>query len=241
MPTDDEPFYIGYLPKAPAATRAFMRRVVAIVASVTLAVAAALAITLRYAGTGRFEFGSPREVLGIVRCEPEPRIESTDTDYLLVGYGKNRVAPEICGAAGQEVVVRGTLIQREGKQLLEVTSPARRLGPAADESAAMPLGRFTLRGEIVDSKCYFGVMNPGEGRAHRACAELCLRGGVPAIFVTRDKSGATTHLIMSAPDGMQTSETLLPWVGEPVEITGDVVRRGKWLVLRFDLQSLRRV
>jgi hypothetical protein len=29
---------------------------------------------------------------------------------------------------------------------------------------------MTLTGEIVDSKCYLGVMNPGQGKVHRDCA-----------------------------------------------------------------------
>lgn len=241
MPDDDDAFYIGYQPRASAAIRSFVRKVVAALGSVALVAAGAFAITLRYAGTGRFEFGHPREVRGIVRCDPAPRLESANTDYLLVGYGKNRVAPEMCGAAGEEIVVQGTLIAREGRHLLEITSPPKPMGPGPAASAGVPLGRFTLRGEIVDSKCYFGVMNPGEGRGHRACAELCLRGGVPAVVVARDKSGATAHLIISGPEGVQINEALLPWIGEPIELTGDVVRHGNWLVMHLDPGSLRRV
>src|SRR4051812_47016905 len=117
-------FYIGYLPKAPPQTGRFTRKVVMVLGVVALGTAAILAVTLPYFGTGEFAFGQPHEYTGTVRCESGPRLASPDgTDYLLVGYGKNRVAPEICGASGSEVVLRGTLIQREGKQLLEVTTP----------------------------------------------------------------------------------------------------------------------
>jgi hypothetical protein len=173
MPDPDEPFYIGYLPAAPPVTAAFIRKVVAAAGVAALTLAGGLAIGLRYAGTGEFEFGRSREMRGVVRCDFAPRLRSRDTDYLLVGLGKHRVAPEICGATGNEVVVQGTLIQREGKKLLEVSAPPSAGPPATAEAPAVPLGRFTLRGEIVDAKCYFGVMNPAEGRAHRACAGLC--------------------------------------------------------------------
>jgi hypothetical protein len=95
-----------------------------------------------------------------------------------------------------------------------------------------------LRGEIVDSKCYFGVMNPAEGRAHRACAELCLRGGVPAVFVVRDRSGATAHLIIAGVEGAPITDALLRWVGESVEGSGEVFRQGNWLVWRLDPMTL---
>ena len=44
------------------------------------------------------------------------------------------------------------------------------------------LDTFTLIGEIVDSKRYLGVMNPGNGKVHRDCAVRCLSGGIPPIF-----------------------------------------------------------
>jgi len=40
------------------------------------------------------------------------------------------------------------------------------------------LGTQTLVGEIVDSKCFLGVMNPGQLTTHRACAIRCISGGV---------------------------------------------------------------
>jgi len=242
MPPQEEPFYIGYLPKAPAETATFVRKVVACVVIAALVVAGGAAVVLPYFGDGEFQFGRPDEYRGVVRCETAPRLHSEGEDYLLVGYGKNRVAPEICGAAGTEVVLRGTLIRREGRQLLEVSSaPIGERVAVGNEAAPVLLGRFTLRGEIVDSKCYFGVMNPAEGRAHRACAELCLRGGVPAVFVARDRAGATAHLLIAGPAGEPINEKLLRLVAEPVEAEGEVWRQGRWLVWRIDPAGVRRV
>jgi len=237
---DDEPFYIGYLPKAPPTLTRFTQKTVAGFAAGALLVGAAFAFALPYFGQGSFDFGQHRDFKGRLRCDAAPRLAGAEADYLLVGYGKNRVAPEICGAAdGSDVVLRGTLIERDGRRLIEVNSLAQTQGAIAPAPAPIPLGRFTLTGEIVDSKCYFGVMNPAEGRAHRACAVLCLRGGVPAVFVARDRSGATLQLIVTGPEGTAINESLLRWVAEPVEATGEVVRQGKWLVFRIDPASLR--
>ncbi len=232
-------FYIGYLPKAPPNTGRFVRKGVISLGLVALGAGIVLAVTLPYFGVGEFAFGQAREYSGTVRCEMAPRLSANGIDYLLVGYGKNRVAPEICGADGREVALRGTLIQREGRRLLEVTTPLQVRGTGSSSEEKKSLGHFTLSGEIVDSKCYFGVMNPAEGRMHRACAVLCLRGGVPAVFVARDKSGATSHLLITGPDGQPMNEALLRWVGEGVEATGEVVRQGKWLVWRLDPTSLK--
>ena len=193
---------------------------------------------LSYFGAGIFEFGQPREFTGTIRCDAAPLLAGKEKEYLLVGYGKNGVPAEICGATSGEVVVNGTLIEREGRDLIEVVSSTPGTAPAATSAPSIPLGRYTLTGEVVDSKCYFGVMNPAEGRAHRACASLCLRGGVPAVFVARDRTGATSHLLIAGLDGKPINPSLLRWVGEAVEATGDVARQGKWLVWRIDPTSL---
>lgn len=240
-PQQEEPFYVGYLPRAPVETARFVRKVVMGVALLALLAAGGAAVALPYFGNGEFRFGHPQEFRGVLRCETASRLQSGGEEYLLVGYGKNRVAPEICGAAGNEVVLRGTLIRRDGRQLLEVaSSPTGGRRAAGDEAPPVRLGQYTLRGEIVDSKCYFGVMNPAEGRAHRACAELCLRGGVPAVFVARDRTGAAIHLLIAGENGEPINDALLRWVAEPVEATGEVWRQGRWLVWRLNAASLKR-
>ncbi len=238
---DTDEFYIGYLPNAPPQLGRFSRRAVVATAGVALAGGFALALTLPYFGAGEFEFGTMREFKGTLRCAAAPMLVTPEADYVLVGEGKRGVPLELCGASGNEVALRGTLIRREGKQLIEVAGPAETLPVAADAPEDVAVGRFTLTGEIVDSKCYFGVMNPAEGRAHRACAVQCLRGGVPAVFVARDRTGATSHLLVTGPNGDAVNAALLGWTGEPVSATGDVVRRGKWLVWKIDLASLKRI
>jgi hypothetical protein len=240
MSPPDE-FYIGYLPNAPKGLARFTRRTVSVVAGAALAGGVALAVALPYFGAGEFEFGMTREFKGTLRCAAAPVLATPEADYLLVGGGKRGVAPEICGASGNDVTLRGTLIRRDGRQLLEVAEPPQKGSPAAVQTADVALGRFTLTGEIVDSKCYFGVMNPAEGRAHRACAVQCLRGGVPAVFIARDRAGATTHLLVTGPKGEAINAALLQWTGEAIEASGEVVRQGTWLVWQIDPASLKLV
>lgn len=237
---DEEVFYIGYLPRAPRASARFTRNVVAALAGLAAGGAALMALTLPYFGAGVFNFGHPEEVDGVWRCGIAPRLLADDAEYLLVGYGKNGVAPELCGATdGQAVQVRGTRITRDGTRLLEVTSHPNVQDPLPSASGpATSLGFVSLTGEIVDPKCYFGVMNPGEGRTHRACAVLCLRGGIPAVFVARDQTGARVPLLIADRDGRSLTDTLLSWVGEPVRANGELFRQGEWLVWRIDPATL---
>ena len=248
-PMNDE-FYIGYLPKASVATARFVRRRVAALASGVLATSVLVALILPHLGEGVFEFGQVRDFNGVVRCDAAsgPRLTDAEVDYLLVGPGKNG-ALEMCGANGQTVTLQGTLITRDGRRLIETAGPARELANGLVRAAvagevkdsgelSVSLGTLTLTGEIVDPKCYFGVMNPGEGRAHRACAILCLRGGITPVFVARDQAGATAHLLITGPHGEPITEKLLRWVGEGVEGKGEVVRTGRWLTWRLDPATL---
>lgn len=236
----NDDFYIGYLPKAPPGLARFVRSRVALALAGALVLSGALAATLAYAGNGRFEFGNHRRVTGSLGCAAAPTLSAANAEYLLVGYGKRRAPLELCTASGQVVELNGTLIEREGRSLLEVAAFRNTEAPASTPPPApRSLGRFTLIGEIVDSKCYFGVMNPAEGRVHRACAELCLRGGVPAVFVVRDRSGAVAHLLLAGPNGEPINDQLLSWVAAPVQITSEVFRQGRWLVLRLDPNTIQ--
>lgn len=234
--SESDPFYVGYLPAAPAVTARFVRRVVISVGVIVLGAGVWFAIALPYFGAGEFEFGRVRTFEGTLQCDSTPRLGVGRTDYLLVGAGKHGVPPELCGEGDARATIAGTLIRRDGRELIEVETV--KLGERVTPPPRIELGRFTLSGEIVDSKCYFGVMNPAEGRVHRACAELCLRGGIPAVLVARDRSGAIIHVVLSG-EGSSNNEKLLPWVGEPVEVSGEVTRVGRWLTMKPEFGSLR--
>ena len=103
------------------------------------------------------------------------------------------------------------------------------------------LGRQTLKGEIVDSKCYLGVMNPGQLLPHRACAIRCISGGIPPVLLVRQTNGAATYLLLVSAAGRPVNQQVLDLVAEPVQITGEVERQGRLLILRADPSTYRRV
>jgi hypothetical protein len=103
------------------------------------------------------------------------------------------------------------------------------------------LGQHTLAGEIVDSKCYLGVMNPGHTKPHRECASLCIRGGIPPLFIVRDAAGRKLALWLLSERGQPVNEQVLDFVAEPVEIAGQVSRNGDQLYLRADPATYRRL
>jgi hypothetical protein len=247
-PTRTEPlerapeFYVGYLARGPRATMRRVRWLALGFGCAALCAAVVLARALEHPGDGHFAWGETHRVQGTLCCADPARACVAEGELLLVGSGKHSVPDELAEQLGQSLELRGARIERDGVRVLELADrrPSE-LGAASPgvPHAARALGRMQLTGEIVDSKCYFGVMNPGEGRAHRACAILCLRGGIPAVFVARDRGGARAHLLLLDERGARDNLPLLPWVGEPVQLEGEVWRRGAWLELWLAPGSIR--
>jgi hypothetical protein len=158
--------------------------------------------------------------------------------WLLAAPGKH--GAKVTGPEGGRVRVRGTLIHRGNSAMLEIAG----LDTLADSGPAAPpphedLGVFTLTGEIVDSKCWLGVMNPGEGKTHLACAVRCVSGGLPPMLVIRDAPGRERHLLLTDPHGGPMDARILPVVGRPVTATGQVTREGELLFLRAEAGAYR--
>ncbi|MGI9422759.1 MAG: hypothetical protein ACR2PA_06170, partial [Hyphomicrobiaceae bacterium] len=101
------------------------------------------------------------------------------------------------------------------------------------------LGRWRLKGEICDGKCLAGAMRPGRGLAHRACANLCLIGGVPPIFVASEPVAGSQFFLLADQDGNALPDAYLNHVAVYISLDGTIERRGKILLFKVDLASLK--
>ena len=99
----------------------------------------------------------------------------------------------------------------------------------------------TLTGEIVDSKCFLGVMNPGQLTPHRACAIRCISGGCPPVLLVRQKDRPPLYFLLVSADGKPVNKPVLEMVALPVEISSEVARQGNLLILRADPATYRRL
>jgi hypothetical protein len=242
---NQDEFYIGYLPRAPQGMAKLLRRVVAAVLGSAMLVVLMLVFGQQRLPLSVFEFQQYREYQGLIRATPYPALlvqtEHSLTAYLLVAPGKHRA--EVAAFDGQAVKLRGALIQRDGTQMLELVPDSLKVISAAaiPLPAKADLGIFTLVGEIVDSKCYLGVMNPGHTKPHRECAVRCISGGIPPMFVARDAQGNELKLLLTDPLGASVNQAILDKVAEPLEITGRVVREGTQYFLQADPVTYRRM
>jgi hypothetical protein len=224
--SDDE-FYIGYEGAMPPCMARRVRRGIAALGCAAAAVVATVVLASATLPASRFEFGRVTSLSGVLRRSPYPVLETGGHHIWLVGPGKSGADRVLATVPDGPVTLRGSRIQRGGHEMLEVHQ--------ADTSASV-----TLRGEIVDSKCYLGVMNPGEGPVHRDCARRCLSGGIPPMLVVRGGDRREQLVVLVSADGRPMSRELSKAAGVPVEATGRLeVDRGDYVmyVVRWNRQG----
>jgi hypothetical protein len=236
-------FYIGYFPNPPEELARFLRRVVFVIFLVTAAAGVTLVLTQRHFAAAFFEFNSATSFEGVIETAPYPTllvrrpgltpVDQKFSRYLLVGVGKHGADSDVSGFESRFVTLRGKLIYRAGQTMVEVMpGSVRAIG--SGKLAAQPVNagpHVTIRGEIVDSKCYTGVMNPGEGKVHRDCAVRCLSGGVPPILIA-EKNGTTKVYWLADSNGEALQKKMfIDKVAEPVSVSGNISKRGDAMIV----------
>ena len=242
MPEVEPEFYVGYAAAAPPRLARTLRWVAGGFLAGGLAMAWLLVRSQSPFDESRFEFLQYKPYGGTLFEWPYPLLVSGDKWYLLAGEGKHGVAGLVSGKHGANVTLAGALIESGENRMLELLPGSLKAGEGQGRAMNEPvsLGRATLAGEIVDTKCYFGVMNPGRGKVHRDCAARCLSGGIPPGFRVRDSTGRYRVLLLVRPDGRAFGRELLPYAGEPVTISGETMRTGPLWYLKADPAAIQR-
>ena len=238
-------FYVGYVPKAPAGISRMVRAVVIALMAIAVIGAFTFASVQRTFAPAMFEYGKHRSFEGIIERRPFPTLlvkrpgspDSGSSHYLLVAEGKHGTDDVVSAFEGKSVRLKGTLIYRGNQTMIEVVRGSISVEGTAEAlpAAEKMLGTFELSGEIVDGKCYLGVMNPGSGKVHRDCAARCLSGGVPILFATNNFRGEPAVLQLTDSDQKPLAKaTFLDHVGQPVRLKGTVVENGDTLIFEID-------
>lgn len=249
-------FYVAYRPMPRGLVRFVWRLAPALLTACGL-LAWALARSQIDPGDGVWDDTVARAFVGRVEAMPYPHLRRLTghpdrpcETLLLVEIGKFGGGQRARALDGRVARVSGWVLERDGRRMLEM-EPGDALTAvdslAAGQAAALDvvnvafLGGVTLRGEIIDSKCYLGAMKPGEGKTHKQCATLCIQGGIPPMFVTLDAAGRRAYYLLVDPQGAPLDDRILPYVADPVEITGEWERRDDLHLLRIDPRRIRRL
>ncbi|MBI1369835.1 MAG: Rieske 2Fe-2S domain-containing protein [Planctomycetes bacterium] len=250
---DADPFFVGYLPTPPAQAK-FTKRNVAGIGIAGVLIAALLAAAERDPGDAVWAIDEPITIEGTYIDLPYPMLLTADSAMptLLVGEGKHRI-PDYDGVlVGRRVRIHGTVLHRDAYRMIEVADdPAALVMIESTNPPNMPLVTapeqvVSLEGEIIDPKCFLGAMKPGEGKTHKGCAILCLRGGIPPMFAVW--AGGRTgppdcFLLVDRSGGPIDGEALtafLDFVGDPISVHGAVGSLGPLRTLTLDRNTLTR-
>lgn len=253
----EKEFYIGYYPNAPKGIAKTIKIVVGILAVIALITAFIITRSEKQMPTSQFEYGTLTELEGIVYSQPVPMLRvMTGTDangqavyksILLVNFLKHGAAPLLAAykrrgmTEAQSIVkLRGTLIYHDGVTLMELTEEENALVNIKETTTSVAalqrdnLGEAELKGEIVDSKCYFGVMKPGEGKPHRDCAIRCISGGIPPVLVIKNEKGEARYMLLVGQNGEPINQQVLTFVGLPIRLKGQLEKMADWYVLKVN-------
>ena len=262
MAEEKDPFYVGYQ-SMPKAHRRLFRKIVPFLLVVFIILGVLLVVFQETPGKGEGwdpTGGSARLWQGMVYSEPYGLFRFRDVDgkiktALLTSMVKTGVAERLRDLHGRFVQIKGVLIRREERFVLSVLNDKDAIVALSEQpqddfffpQASLPIQKnVKLEGEIIDPKCYIGAMKPGEGKTHKACAVLCLKGGIAPMFVIRNvELGEILYLLTDERGKALYGDTLenfvLPFVGDSVSLIGHVEQKKDLLVLKIKPDSIRRL
>lgn len=243
------PFFVGYLP-IPGNLRRFLILASALVVAIFVATGLLMGSTQDAPPASGFRFDYGRQtVTGVMELTPYPLLRVTEGNDLikpgktlmLTGAGKFGVDARAMGLEGKLTTVSGIILQRGTIDMMQLRGGRQGLSVAEGDAPQMEteqLGRWKVAGEICDGKCLNGAMRPGRGLAHKACANLCLIGDVPPVFVSTQPIEGSDFMLITGPDGTRLPKEAYDHIGQFVSLEGDLERRGDMLVLRMDATTL---
>ncbi|MDF1698489.1 MAG: hypothetical protein P1U56_21740 [Saprospiraceae bacterium] len=206
-------------------------------------------------GTGVFELGNVKTFTGVYYDDPFPVFlldkeqlpTNTSNSALLVGFGKhgaktfmNPIENSKGKLTGHRLKLQGTLIYGDGKTLIELTKKEQSVlevvSPEIGIAQKSRISKQSLRGEIIDPKCWFGVMKPAEGKVHKSCAIRCISGGIPPVFKIQKGTGFE-YFIIKGSNGEDINQHVLDFIGEEIQLSGEIYERYGWKIINVDPSS----
>jgi hypothetical protein len=261
---NNDEFYIGWMNKAPRTFASAARKYLLVMAAMFIGLGILLALSQKKFDTGHFEFGKLTKLKGIYFTSPIPCLKVIDgkniwgkKNYItvpLIGDGKHGADGIIhdlqesqhISFEGREIELKGTLLYNDGKLLMQVggcDSPFVKISNVNVDHADLPtvknLGTMDLKGEIVDPKCFFGVMKPGEGKPHKDCAIRCILGGMPPVLKVEGNDGRLNYYLIVGPNGEKMNEAVKDYVGSPIILHAIATQHDDWIVLQVAGKDLR--
>jgi len=229
-------FFVGWSGRLPRRDAHFLHACIGAAVAVFLLLGLALARATDDPGNGAIDWDAGEKTFhGVLTARPYPLLHLADGHTLMMA-GPTQVGPEFDPALdGKIVEATGVVAKRGTLDMLDTNAPLKRGEGQGIVPPPVPLGRWRITGEICDGKCYSGSMRPGNGIAHRACANFCTLGGVPPVFVSTAPVEDSSFMLLADAAGGPLPDRLYDLVALRVQLEGELERRGDLLVFKVDL------
>jgi len=214
----------------PPRHRRFVNALVGLLAIWMVGMGALIVLAMRDPGDARWESGRVQSWTGTLIEHPYPMLlpdSNKPGAIFVVSMGKSGAHDRLKEHFGRAVTLNGYGLSRQGRHLIELDdSPQAVISDSSTtRSAAVEMNHIKhtiLTGEIVDGKCYLGAMKPGDGMGHQSCAALCIKGGLPPMFVANTDEGDLVYYLLLIDGSTQLPDHILAMLGRPVTIEGDI-------------------
>jgi hypothetical protein len=228
------PFFVGWSGNSVRPSFGFLALILVTLMTGFGALAFSLGVTVDDPGGGNFT--GDKDITGVLIADPYPMIVM-DRDHhtiFLSGGGKRGVQEEARALDGKHVRATGSGVKRGDRDMLLVDELKSAPGIVTQPSREA-LGTWRLTGEICDGKCSLGVMRPGNKPAHKACANVCLLGGVPPVLIATTPVLGTRYVLLGDPENHALPDAFRDQVAVTRQMDGTLERVGDALVFRTDV------
>lgn len=240
----DSPLYVGYLPLPPQHAR-FLRVFIPVSLWMLVVLNIAILIAMRDPSAATWNTNDTVTLSGRIRDDGAPVLITEAGETVLI-VRDSKLGAFRGPAREGPAEISGFILERSGRRMIEITQAE------SDRLAARPVREridrafphtspVTIRGEILDAKCFLGAMKPGDGKTHKACATVCIRGGIPAAMRIRRADGTETLALIVGPDFAPFPASVEPFIADPIEIDGAMFRIGDMDAIAVDPDSVRRI
>jgi nitrite reductase/ring-hydroxylating ferredoxin subunit/DMSO/TMAO reductase YedYZ heme-binding membrane subunit len=161
-------------------------------------------------------------------------------------FGADSLIDKWCNKENSRMAtLTGTIIVRDSVKAMELTSKENSFQtPTSAISNFKPsiqkIGSITIKGEIIDPKCYLGAMNPGEGKPHRSCAIRCISGGIMPM-ITYTENNQNKYAVLLGENGEKINNKVLDFVAEAVEVKGVLYKYENWNYIYINPNFIKRL
>ncbi len=248
------PFYIGWQPIANKVFSLFAKKVSAIIICIALVAVFLISFNQKHIAPSQFIFDDKKEYAGQLILKPFPALRTvTGKDvygnpiiktYPLINiwkFGADSLVKNILtNTEAAAVVLKGDILKRDSVEEIVLNYGATAIQLKNKNSSLdkikMADGKDTIiNGEIIDPKCYFGAMNPGEGKPHRSCAIRCIEGGIMPMVTYKGINGKMNYAILLGEKGETLNNVIAYAVAEPVQLTGKLYKLDNWNILQVKI------